>query len=80
MGEQVTGILVMPIGIGSFNLFPKVRVEASDELACIVNYKHMFVHEGLHFSPNLELYKSMLMMFVLPSLSTTVMLIHSTWA
>ena len=70
----------MPIGVGSFNLLPKVRVEALDELAYTVNYKHMFIYEGLDHSPNIELYKSMLMIFVLPSSSTTIMLIHSTWA
>ena len=60
-------MLLMPIGVGSFNLLPKVMMEASDELVCTVNLKHILIYE------------LMLMMIVLPPETTTVMLTHSTW-
>ena len=42
---------MMPIGTGSFKLPPTVRVEALDELACAVNWKRLFIHEGPDLSP-----------------------------
>ena len=37
LGERVTGMLLMPTRICSFNLLPKFRVEALDELACAID-------------------------------------------
>ena len=41
----------MPIRIASFNLLLKVKVEASDELACANDGPHLFKHEGVDSSP-----------------------------
>ena len=51
LGGQVAGMLLMPLGVFGLNLFPKVRVEASDKLACAVHWKHLLVHEELDCRP-----------------------------
>ena len=50
-GERGADMLLIPLGVGSLNLLPKVRVEASDELNCVVDWEHFFIHEGLDCSP-----------------------------
>ena len=45
LGERIIGMLLIPLKICSFNLLPKVRVKASDELACAIDLPALFKHE-----------------------------------
>ena len=49
--ERVTGMLLMPTMIGSFNLLSKVRVEALGELTRAIDWTIFFKHERADSSP-----------------------------
>ena len=59
LGERVAGMLLMISMVDNFNLLPKVRVEALDELACAIDRPHLFKYERVDSSPEPTLrYKS----------------------